>query len=206
MADPCRIPIGHGLFVLVSPEDFERVNAHKWHRQLHRARHGKVYAQRTIRLGPGRNGKQTGVALHRFIMGAKRGQLVDHRNGDGLDNQRDNLRLCTPRQNSQNVVESKNQKLGGFKGVSWSKRAGKWCAQIRGGPTGADGKRKQIRLGLFTDPIEAAKAYDRAAREHFGEFASLNFPETTAPAVAARRSTSTDHAFAAVVRGRKGGP
>lgn len=177
--DAAKIPLKGGFVALVSPEDFDRANAYRWHVKRKKSQPGKLYVQRTIRLGSGRAAKKTAETLHRFIMGARAGELVDHQDGDGLNNQRWNLRLATNEQNNFNVVRSKNRKRGGFKGVSWNPTAGKWQASICAGEVKPNGKRRQLYLGVFTEPSDAARAYDAAAREHFGEFASLNFPEET---------------------------
>jgi hypothetical protein len=115
--------------------------------------------------------------MHREIMGAASGQIVDHANGITLDNRKSNLRVASARDNSNNVTSSKNQKNGGYKGVCWHKRAGKWEAYISSGEVKDNGKRRRVYLGLFVDPIEAALAYDAEAKRVFGEFAALNFPE-----------------------------
>lgn len=106
------------------------------------------------------------VSMHRVITGASEGVEVDHIDGDGLNNSRDNLRVSTRSQNNQNRTFS-NKK---FKGVSASRKEGRWYSRIKvGGVTRC--------LGTFTAPDDAARAYDEAAREHFGEFATLNFPK-----------------------------
>ena len=92
--------------------------------------------------------------------------LVDIDDFD-LDNRRINLRSCTASENRSNRVMSKYN-TSGYRGVYWSKHTNKWCARIQI-------NRKGIYLGLFTSKKEAAKAYDAAALEHHGEFASLNF-------------------------------
>lgn len=108
--------------------------------------------------------------MHRMILDAKPGQLIDHKDGDGLNNTRANLRIATPSNNNQN---SKPQKGGSsaYKGVSWFKRYKKWQVIIT-----VNGRNKS--LGYFIHEIEAAKAYDEAAIREFGEFARPNFPES----------------------------
>lgn len=107
--------------------------------------------------------------MHRFILDAPTGLEVDHIDKDGLNNQRDNLRIASRIQNSwNNGPNSKNK--SGFKGVSFRKETKKWVAHII-----VNGK--QIYLGGFDNKVDAAKAHDKAARELEGEFAYLNFPE-----------------------------
>ena len=115
------------------------------------------------------DGKTKRVYMHRIIMGAKRGQKVDHINGDGLYNLRENLRFCTDSQNFQNGRKRKGC-TSQYKGIYWDKDAMKWRAQIC-----SDRNRY---IGSFDDEVEAAKAYDAKAAEFFGEFAKLNFPLT----------------------------
>ncbi len=167
-SDPCRVPVGRGLFALVSPEDYARLSAHAW--RLGGTTPQRRYARRTIRVGKGRAAPKRAVFMHRVVAGAAPGQFVDHVNGDTLDNRRENLRLCTAAENARNVRSSKNQKRGGFKGVAWHPKAKKWQAHIR-----VD--RRNVYLGLHATPEDAARAYDRAAAERFGAFAALNFPE-----------------------------
>lgn len=110
--------------------------------------------------------------MHRMIMELAGvnidGLEVDHRNGDGLVNTLRNLRPATHQQNMRNRRRQQNNKSG-FIGVSWSERERRWRVCIS-----VDGKTKH--LGRFTDKIEAARAYDTAAIQHFGGFARLNFP------------------------------
>lgn len=110
-------------------------------------------------------GGQT-IFLHRLILAPKPGQVVDHVNGDKLDNRRVNLRICSIAQNSKNQA-LRVTNTSGFKGVHPAGTRGKWQARIR-----CDGK--QHYLGLFDDPRVAAHAYNRAAVELHGEFARLN--------------------------------
>lgn len=112
------------------------------------------------------------VYLHRFLMAAPMGIQVDHINGNGLDNRRANLRLASASQNQANVTPPANN-TSGFKGVWRPKGRRLWVATIYQ-------DRRKLTLGSFEDPADAARAYDAAARELFGEFARLNFPEMAA--------------------------
>lgn len=156
-----EILLTRGKVALVDDEDYEWLNQYKWSANYIG---GKFYA---VRSGP-RPQKET-IYLHRVVMGTPKGMDVDHINGDGLDNRRSNLRLSTHTENLQNQRKRPNN-TSGFKGVSWKKQDGKWRARIT-----VNGK--AVALGHFDDLEEAALAYDKAAIEHFGEFARLNFPE-----------------------------
>jgi hypothetical protein len=120
----------------------------------------------------GRGGKQINkkrepnIALHREIMNPPKGFMVDHINGNTLDNRRENLRICTNTQNQKNSKLSKTN-TSGYKGVSWHIVENKWIARIR-----VNGK--LIHLGYFDDILLAAKAYDEAAIKYNGEFAKGN--------------------------------
>jgi len=116
--------------------------------------------------------------MHRFIMDPPEGMVVDHRNGNRLDNRRSNLRVCTQKQNTHN--SRPKGKSSRFKGVCYDKARGQWMAPVRS-PDGKD-----IHTGRFDDEVEAAKAHDRLARELHGEFAYLNFPDAVEPDPAAR--------------------
>lgn len=154
-----KIPLTQGKFALVDDADYLLVNQFKWYANLC---HGVWYARRNVVLV---SGKKTCVALHRFL--CPEIPQIDHRNKNGLDNQRHNLRAATHRQNKANSRKQINC-ISQYKGVTWHKRHQKWYAQIS-----AQGK---VRfLGLHTSEVEAAKAYDSAARNIFGEFASPNF-------------------------------
>lgn len=117
--------------------------------------------------------KKTVRRMHRVIMERVLGrpltnlEEVDHKNHNGLDNRRSNLRLADSSQNHANSRPRANA-TSVYKGVYFSKQRGYWCAQITVNNRG-------IYLGSFNSEMDAAKAYDRAAREHFGEFASTNF-------------------------------
>ncbi len=134
----------------VDDEDFVRVKQHTW---------GLGIKGRYV--GSHINGKY--VLLHTFIVGCK---FVDHTNHDSLDNRKVNLRVCTQAQNLANSrMQSSNS--SGFKGVSWDKSRNKYSAKI-------SVFNKTVNLGRFKEAVDAARAYDTAARKYFGEFAYTN--------------------------------
>lgn len=106
------------------------------------------------------------IFLHRLVIGAKSGEEVDHINGDTLDNRRENLRICTRKENARNrEIPSNNS--SGLKGVSYCKRTRRFRAYIRH-------NRIQRHLGYFSTAREAGAAYDRAALKLFKNFAKVN--------------------------------
>lgn len=147
-------------FALVDDIDYIELAKYNWHAQ--KSNKGAIYAQRTFLV----NGKQKLLKMHIAILGSIDGMQIDHRNGDGLDNQRHNIRHCTHTENQRNRKLNSNS-TSGYKGVSWCKRSSKWRAHITHNS-------KLIHLGLFTCIIKAAKAYNEAAKDRFGEFARLN--------------------------------
>lgn len=150
-----RIPLTRGAFALVDDTDAAPVLAlGKW--QLHDC-DGRLYA--------GHGGNGWAIRLHTFLTGWS---LVDHANGDGLDNRRANLRLATPSQNGANIAAPRSN-TSGYKGVNLYRRTGRWRAHI----TVAQ---RQRHLGYFATAEEAARAYDSAALAAWGAFARLNFP------------------------------
>jgi hypothetical protein len=154
------IKLTKGYFAIVDPEDYQDLIKYSWRAAVQPD--GQVYAAAYI--GGGRkNGKQ--VYMHQMILGFP-GSKVDHRNGNGLNNRRYNLRTATDSQNQMNKRIGRNN-TSGFKGVSFQKSARKFKAYIR-----KEGKLHH--LGLFMTAEEAAAAYNRKALELFGEFASLN--------------------------------
>jgi hypothetical protein len=156
-------PLWRERFALVDDEDIERVSQRKW--WVTGGKYQYVYTQKRV------GGKQVNTYLHRLIMGvdgATRRVLVDHVNGDTLDNRRANLRLCDKTRNGYNRGSDVNTSSQ-YKGVSWRKDTAKWVAQIT-----AEGQ--HYGLGAFIDEVDAAKAYDEAARRLHGEFAYLNCP------------------------------
>lgn len=106
------------------------------------------------------------ISMQNFILPAPKGYLVDHRDRNGLNNQKSNLRICTRSQNQQNRAVSKKSKSG-YKGVYWNKRKRKFVTTIMF-------EKKSIFLGYFVDINDAIKTYNAKAKELFGEFAWLN--------------------------------
>jgi AP2 domain len=152
-----QIPLTKGKFALVDDEDYERLAAMgKWQCV---GRGKKIYAIKMF-------WKKKHVIMHRLIMNASDGLEVDHRNGNGLDNQKSNLRVCGCIDNGKNLSK-RSDNTSGFKGVNWHKQKSKWRARIQ-----FDFKR--IDVGYFDCPIEAARAYNAAALKYHKEFANLN--------------------------------
>lgn len=110
--------------------------------------------------------------MHQLVLKAPRDRLVDHVNGDRLDNRMCNLRVCTPAQNQWNRGKPRTtaKVASRYKGVSWDKTNLRWRSKIVVAG-------KQMHLGYFADEVSAAHAYDAAAQKHFGEYGRLNFPE-----------------------------
>lgn len=149
------IKLTQGKYAIVSLEDYEKLNLNKWRLKISGS---ALYA---VRIEKGKT-----IYMHNQIMQPPQGFVVDHKNHNGLDNSRQNLQLATPSQNNYN----RRKKTGAgskYKGVCRRKDTGKWQARI-----GFEGKR--IFLGDFDNEIDAAKAYDQAAKNYFGEFALRN--------------------------------
>lgn len=111
------------------------------------------------------------IYLHRLIVKAQKGELVDHKNHNGMDNRRNNLRRCSSSENVRN-----SQKKAGcssiYRGVYWHKKTKKWIVTFKNPET-----RKTTVVGNFNDEIEAAKAFDKVVKKFHGEFACLNFKD-----------------------------
>jgi len=164
-----QIALTQGQIAIVDDADYEWLNRYKWF--AHKGHNNIWYAER----GEWVNGKRRTITMHRFILALKDGdpREGDHKNHKGLDNQRCNLRICTPAQNQHNRLPQRN-KSSVFKGVHLVNRYYKdkiykyWLSVIRLEGHG-------IHLGNFDTEIEAAKAYDLKAIELFGEYAHTNF-------------------------------
>jgi hypothetical protein len=166
------IQLTRGLVAIVDDDDFERISAVKWYASPHG---GVFYAKRKASVD---GDMRVTIPMHRVIMAAPPGTHVDHVNGDTLDNRRANLRICSARENHQNRRRCPLKPGASmYKGVSWHRRDARWRARIRSGETLPDGRARDILLGYFATELEAAIAYDAAARKHFGPFAACNFTE-----------------------------
>jgi hypothetical protein len=153
-----RIPLTQGLFALVDDSDAAIVNEYKWFAAKTQR---TFYAARQKRIAPGRGGQRV-VFMHNELMQCKG---IDHEDGDGLNNQRSNLRPATAGQNARNRRKPMSGKSSRFKGVT--KQGHKFHAQL-------EHNDKNHYLGTFTDELDAARAYDAKAIEVFGEFAATN--------------------------------
>jgi hypothetical protein len=152
-----EIPLTKGKVALVDDENFEWLNQWKWCVSINGyAIRRKLKSVKCIHM-------------HREIIKTPAGMDTDHINGNRLDNRLINLRICNTPENQHNSKLRKSN-TSGYKGVSWHQQNKKWLAQITN-------NYKNTYLGCFDTPEKAAHAYDKAAKELFGEFARLNFKE-----------------------------
>jgi hypothetical protein len=155
-----EIKLTQGKVAFVDDADFEYFNQFRW--CATKTKYGSFYAHRRSNS----KGQIDYLYLHREIMNAKPYEYVDHKDGNGLNCQRANMRICTMWENQGNRVLNRNNSSG-FKGVAWKKDREKWRARITK-------NEKSIHLGYFDHAETAALAYNLAAQKHFGEFAKLN--------------------------------
>ena len=159
-----RISLGDGRFTTVDPDVYYRLNCFNWSAI---GQGDKIYAVRYLTLP---NKKTKTLRMHREIINAPTRLVVDHENCNSLDNRLANLRLATNAQNVCNRRKTSSKTSSAFRGVHLNKRSGKWIANI-------GFQYKNIWLGSFDNEIDAARAYDEAAKKYHGEFAKLNFPK-----------------------------
>lgn len=158
---PLRSKTYPDLFATIDYEDIPLVGQYKWYP---RKKTNNFHVRRTYRTGP----NVITVYLHTDILGTPPdGMVIDHINGNGLDNRKENLRFATPQQNHWNSKKTRSSK---YQGVSFVKEIGLWQARIRL-------KGIYVHLGYHRSDVDAARAYDFAASRLQGEFAFLNFPE-----------------------------
>ncbi len=159
-----EIVLSRGTVAIVDDEDYQMLRLIRWHVM----RSGKSAYARTATWGESVLGHSL---MHRVIMGNPVGKDVDHINGNGLDNRKANLRICTTSENLHNADKQRTWRGKGtssaFKGVYWHSRAKKWAASLA-----CDGK--NVHLGLFESEKAAALAFNQVAVSLFGDFARLN--------------------------------
>jgi len=151
------IALTKGQTATVDAADFDWLSQWNWHAQ---------WAERVKMFYAARTEGGTKVLMHRAIKSATEDVEVDHKDHDGLNNRKGNLRTCTKDQNARNRKQQVNN-TSGYKGVTWQNRRSPWKAGIYV-------NRKRIHLGSFPTKAQAAKAYDDAAKIHHGEFALTN--------------------------------
>lgn len=159
-----HIKLGFGPEFSTVDDSFEFLSGIKWFKKIDKGYN--CYAATRIRVGC----HLVTITMHRYIMCAKDGQIVDHINGDGLDNRTCNLRIVT---NSQNMMNRKRIKPGGlskYKGVTFLRRIKKWSGQI-------SVNKNPIYIGVFNTEDEAALAYNELAKIYHKEYARLNIIE-----------------------------
>lgn len=157
--------LGNNIFTKVDDCDFEKISAYKW--RIQTSKQGKSYVVNGYRDF---SGKYCLVLMHRLIMSAPEGNrkiVIDHKNGDGLDNTRDNLRICSQKENTFNRKKPNIVCTSKYLGVSYKATRSLWRSFIN-----INGKRKC--LGRFSDEYSAAVAYDNAAKSLVGDFARTN--------------------------------
>ena len=158
-----HIHMKHGYVAVIDEEDLPLVEGYAWHAHpINQNGYARPPYPRAPIPGTRGWGK---ISLHHLLLNPEPGYLGDHIDGDPWNNRRSNLRICTTSQNQQNRIHLTTN-TSGYRGVSWSSQKRRWRARVA-----------QRSIGYFKTKEEAARAYDDAAREEFGEFARLNFPK-----------------------------
>lgn len=156
------IPLSKGYSAVIDTADYERVSKFVWSADVRYRKDGTIKNVYAVRADAPRR-------LHRFLAGVDDPKVqVDHQDHDGLNNRRLNLRVCENVGNSRNARKNYSRRSSEYKGVSWCEDRSMWVASI-------EVSGRKIHLGYFTPECNAALAYDKAARRHFGEFAVTNF-------------------------------
>ena len=157
------IELTRGYKAIIDDASYDIVKDHKWYIYIKHHKNGTILNNYAMTV----NSKRGTIFMHRLITSVTKGFEVDHIDGNGLNNSCSNLRICNRSQNAMNNRKQLNT-TSIFKGVYWDKRYNKWIASI--------GINRKIKhLGTFAIEEDAAKAYDKAALELFGEFARPNF-------------------------------
>jgi hypothetical protein len=185
-----EIPVTRGQVALVDDCDYPGLSVHRWH--IFTSAKGNHYARRCIRI----DDRRAYVSMHREILGlpfGDRTQLVRHINGNGLDNQRQNLQIADQ---SQVLAADRTPRIGlsGFRGVT--RDGTRWRASL-------GFRRQRIYLGLFGSERDAALCYDSHARRLLGSFARPNFPEVTQYDLPVRRRRKTLYRGVQRLKGRR---
>lgn len=155
-----KIKLTQGKSSLVDNSDYELLNKFKWQAYWDGYNWYAGRSDKKIKDKP----RQT-IKMHRVIMNPKKFQEVDHINGDGLNNQRKNLRLCSHQQNCFNRKRMISN-TSGFKGVNWNKNSKKWIARIQ-----INGKR--ISLGYFNSKEKANEIYIKNSKKYHGKYSKI---------------------------------
>ena len=158
-----RIPLTQGKYAIIDPDDYERINRHKWYTYMKNRTYYAIRGQ----WSPSQ-GKRLTISMHREILRVPDDLFVDHINHNGSDNRKANLRPATPADNARYARYPKINTSSKYRGVWYNKQTKKWRASIVV-------NRKRKHLGYFFDEVDAGKAYDKAAKKHYKEFAILNF-------------------------------
>ncbi len=162
-----RIELTQGKFAIVDDDNFEELSQFNWY--ANRKKDNNYFAQRKAIV----EGNTKILLMHRVIMGCPDDLQIDHINHDTLDNRKENLRVCSNSSNQMNKRKKRKIASSKYKGVTFCKdgwRIKKWKAYLQFG-------NKRYSLGYFLTEEEAARAYDNKAKELFGEFVYLNFPD-----------------------------
>lgn len=148
-----KIKLTKGFYAIVDEDDYKSLSKHKWCI----GNHGYALRRVDNRI----------VLMHRLICGATKGQMVDHINRRKLDNRRKNLRTASKQGNAANSKKRNYKSSSRYKGVTYIENSNKYLSRITV-------NYKTIRLGLYKSETEAARAYDEAAEDFFGDFSNTN--------------------------------